>query len=1155
MKKNDVYTSGGILTCLWSKNFLKMKLTILGLMLGITQLLAGQAFSQSAKFDLNFQDTALEKILMSIEEESNYYFIYNREIVDVQRRVDIESTELSIAAILEKLFDGTNVEYDIESHHIILKNSHSSIIQQQVGTISGTVKDDSGLPLPGVSIVIKGTTKGTITDDSGGFIISDVTATDVLVLSFVGMRTKEVVVGSQYVINVVLSEDAIGLEEVIAVGYGTQKKVNLTGAVEQVSSDVLENKPVANVGQALQGVVPNLNVSFENGNPNSNPTFNIRGGTSYSYNSNNKKWEMNNGAPLILIDGVEMDINRLNPEDIESISVIKDASAAAIYGARGTYGVMLVTTKKGTKGQAPVVSYSGSYQVQVPRKSPELLNSLQYQEAYMNAKILDGGTPNTLDETTLQYVRDYYNNPETAPNYFMDGNSIVWVGNTDPYSELMRDYAPMHKHTVSVSGGGNSSTYYASIGYKDQKGIMDAKTDENKRYNGLLGITSDINSWLNIDLKATYSQVRSAVPLGGAGLNVNNIFGAIATEPNRNLFMPVQTQVPEEHGGGIMFTDNKVGYLRYGNNDQTVKSEDLMLRAGATIKLMKGLDFKSDFSYKSYNYYKKDIQPVFARIENSWENPITVHTSPGYVQKEHRNSEKYTINAYLNYDKRFGEKHQVGGIAGFNQEWYIYESFWGKGEHLLTDDVPTLGMTTGETKYIGDSESHWAIRGAFFRLNYNYEGKYLFEMNGRYDGTSRFPTADRFQFFPSFSAGWRVSEESFMALTRNVLTNLKLRASYGSLGNQNVANYAYIPSYSVESQVGHIFNGDRPKGVNPPGLISASLTWETATTIDFGFDATLFEKLSLSYDWYKRTTTDILTASEKLPSVLGTSVPNRNAGEMKTIGWDLSVRYNDKLNNGLKYNLSFVLSDYQSEIVKFDGNPEKLLSSLYEGKKMGEIWGYETVGTFQTPEEIEKAPDQSKVSSGVWRPGDIQYANLNDDDIIDTGMNTVDDPGDRRVIGNSTPRFRFGFNVDLEYKNFDFNMFWQGVGKRDYWTGSPYYWGMISGGIGTVWGLENSWTEDNRNAFLPAYKSAGKNRQVQTKYLQNAAYTRLKNLTLGYTLPKMLTSKVDISRARIYLSGYNLFEITNAPDVFDPELMTATYPIMASYVFGVQLTF
>ncbi len=1133
-----------------------MRLTMLFLIVSFMHV-AASSYSQSKNsITLKLKNATVEEALKTIQNNSGIDIFFQSEMIPKETKVDINAESSSIGEIMDAVLKHTDLTYRmIDESIVIVPKTSSDIrsIQQDEIIITGKVMDVNGEPLPGVNVFEKtNTTHGVITGIDGTYSIIVSSNDAVLSFSYIGFEEQKISLAGRNKMDVFLVEEFTDLDEIVVVGYGTQKKVNLTGAVEQITSDMLDSKSVATVGQALQGVVPNLNITVSNGNPNSTPSFNIRGGTSFALNSDNNKWEMNNGEPLILIDGMEMDINRLNPEDIESISVIKDASAAAIYGARGSYGVMLVTTKKGKKGEAPKVTYSGTYQIEKPHRTPDLLNSLQYQEAYMNAKILDGGTPNSLDEQRLEYVRNYYENPETAPYYFMNGNSIEWVANTDPYKELMRDYAPMQKHTVSISGGGDKSTYYASLGFQDHEGILDAKTDLNQRFNGVLGFTSEVNDWFSVNMKAVYSQIIAEIPLAGAGLNENSIFQAVANEPNRNIFMPVQ--LPADSPVGAMYTDNKVGYLRYGTNDRKSKSEDLAFQVGTTINLLRGLDFKSDFSYKSYNYFRKDVQPVHERIENSWTNVTTVHTYPGYVQKDYSNSSKYAINAYFNYEKSLSN-HNFSGVAGFNQEWYKYSTFWAKGEHLLTDDVPVLGMTTGETKYIGDSEGHWAIRGAFMRLSYNYAGKYLVEMNGRYDGTSRFPTDDRFQFYPSFSAGWRISEEIFMENIRPVLTNLKLRASYGSLGNQNVDNYAYIPSYGITSEVAHLFGGVRPKGITPPDLVSASLTWETATTVDFGFDALLWNKLSMSYDWYRRNTSDILTAGEQLPKVLGADVPKKNSGEMETTGFELTVRWNDKLANGLKYGVSLVLSDYQSEIIKFNGNPEKLLSSLYGGMKMGEIWGYETVGIFQYKEDIETAPDQSKINSGVWRPGDIQYKNLNDDEIIDNGLSTVADPGDRKIIGNSTPRYQYGFNADAQWKNFDFNMFWQGVGKRDYWIGSTYYWGMIGNGTGTEWGLNNSWTPDRRNAFLPAYKSAGKNMQVQTRYLQNASYLKLRNLTLGYTLPVELTSKVDIDKFRVYFSGNNLLSLSDVPDVFDPEVMTGTYPMMRSYVFGVQVTF
>ena len=486
---------------------------------------------------------------------------------------------------------------------------------------------------------------------------------------------------------------------------------------------------------------------------------------------------------------------------------------------------------------------------------------------------------------------------------------------------------------------------------------------------------------------------------------------------------------------------------------------------------------------------------------------------------------------------------------------------WGEAEEVITNDLPTIGMTSG-TQYASDAFEHWAIRGAFVRANYDYLGRYLFEFSGRYDGTSRFGKDTRFQFFPSFSAGWRISEEQFMKNTHSWLDNLKIRGSWGSLGNQNVANYAYIASYGAANYISWVMDGEQLKGMNPTGLIARDLTWETAKTLDFGVDiTTLNGRLDATFDWYTRRTTDILMNGTKLPAVLGATVPKRNTGELKTNGWELSLKWKDRLNNGIRYDVGFVLSDYQSEVIHFSGNPNSLLSTLYDGMKMGEIWGYETVGILQesdfTIDEngkyILNGPSQNKIA-GSWYPGDIRYADLNNDDEISTGDNTLENPGDRKIIGNSTPRFQYGITGNISWKNFDLNIFFQGIGKKDVWISDNAFWGG-SGSAGNWEMLNNSWTPERTNAKYPMYAGRGQNQQVQTGYLFNGAYLRLKTLALGYTLPKAWTNKAKLSTVRLSLSGYNLFEITQIPDTFDPDQISSAYPMMRSVAFGLQVGF
>ncbi len=1125
------------------KYLLIMKLTVILISLGFMTF-ASETYSQATRLTFEMTDATIENVFKKIESLSEFKFAYNSSKLDAQKTVSLNVHNQIINSVLDEVLKPGDFHYQVVDRYIIITDQNS---QQQGKKITGKVTDQTGATLPGVSLVVKGTTIGVVTDNSGNYTLSNIDENAVLMFSFVGMKMQEVVVGNKTVIDVSLAEETIGIEEVVAIGYGTQKKINLTGAVEQVTSKDLANKSVSNLGQALQGLIPNLNITTANGNPVTNASYNIRGGTSFSGGN------FQTGSPLTLVDGVQMDINNLSPDDIDNISVIKDASASAIYGARAAYGVILVTTKRGSKDSAPKISYSGSYQVQVPISDPGLLNSVEYQEAVMNAATLDGGKPSADDDYKLTQVKNYFNNPGTSPSYYMNGSAIVWVGNVNPWKEVIRQNAPMQNHILSISGGSAKSNYYASFGYRDQDGIMKKNQDYKKTFNATLGFSTDVTNWLKLDTKAMYTLYNSQVPNGFGGYVENTTyFEFMAKQGWRNLMTPLLT--PANSPVGERLTANFANGMQ--GNIKT-KSGTLMLKAGATAKIFEGLNFKTDFAYRTINNNEKLFLPYFPNIDRSW----TPRASEGNstVKKTHSQSDYSVYNAYFDFAKTFVGLHEISAVAGFNQELFQDENLWSQGLDLVSDNVPVLQLASG-VKTLGDGESHYAIRGAFGRFNYIFNKKYLFEMNGRYDGSSKFPKDSRFKFFPSFSTGWRVSEEGFMKELKPIIQNLKLRASYGSLGNQDVANYAYISTYGLTPQVGYIINGVRPIGINPPGLVSSNLTWETATTLDYGMDVIILNKLTLNYDWYNRKTINILTSAEKLPSVLGTSVPNQNSGSMKTNGWEFSARWNDQMENGLKYNITFLLSDYQSEIIDFSGNPQKLISSLYEGKKMGEIWGYVTEGIFQTSDEIANAPNQSKINGGVWRPGDVRFMDLNNDKVIGYGATTVGDPGDKKIIGNSTPRYQYGMNIDVAWKNFDFNMFWQGTGKRDYWTNSFFYWGLINGsningGSGTKFTYYDSWTPERTTAFFPAFKPATKNMEVQSRYLLDASYARLKNITLGYTLPQKLSKKIDLSRLRVYASGYNLLTISKVPDVLDPELMGDAYPMLHSYTFGVQVTF
>ncbi|PTS98288.1 SusC/RagA family TonB-linked outer membrane protein [Pedobacter sp. HMWF019] len=1018
--------------------------------------------------------------------------------------------------------------------------------------VKGIVKDEEGMPLPGVSILEKGTKNGASTNGQGEFSITLKNPNAILIVSSIGFLPQEVPVKGG-TLNIVLKGDKKALDEVVVVGYGTQKKANLTGAVSQIDSKMLENRPTANLGQALQGLMPNFNVSISNGSPNTGATYNVRGGTSFFKDANDgNKIKFQSGAPFILVDGVEMDPNLLNPEDIESVTLLKDAASAAIYGARGAFGVMLIKTKSG-KGGKSRVTYSNSFQWNTPTAVPDILDAYSIQEAIVKAAALENGSAGSNEILKLQKIKEYMDDPlHNEPYYFeandVQKNNIIWRGNVNPYKEALSNYSPMQKHNLSLSGGSDNVSYYGSFGYQNEDGLYKINTDNFKRYNALLNVSAKINNWFKIDFKTAYNNSTYIEPVSPSGKG--GWWVAMSQEPSRNVSMPML--VPASLNVKPKYTDNILSFMDYGSSDQTNKS-NILLSASPSLQFTKEWSLKSDLSYLANSTIEKTILPTLERLETTRNATTTVQTNPDYIKRYNFNSNKYTVNIYTDYIKTIAGKHNFHGLIGFNREWYTDQDVTAQRNNINVN-VPTISQAQG-LQTVGDSESHWAVQGLFYRLTYNYDGKYLFESNGRYDGTSKFPSDTRFKFFPSFSAGWRVSEEQFAKSIKPYINDLKLRASYGSLGNQNVKNYLYISNYGTDAQIQYLLNGVRPVGVTAPGLIDPNLTWETATTIDFGADLTVFKNFEISFDWYNRRTTDILTDGLKYPAVLGASSPQVNSGTIDTKGWELILKYRNATNFGLNYDLAFTLGDYQSKVVKFDNNPNKIISdsNLYEGQKMGEIWGYETYGIFQSQDEINKAPSQKLISSGLWYPGDVRYKDIDGDNQITFGNNTVGNSGDRKIIGNSTPRYQYGLNSNFNYKGFDLNIFFQGVGKRDLWIGNNLYWG--AGATGTYETYNNSWTPEHTDAFYPAYKNAARNRQVQTRYLANGAYLRMKNLALGYTLPQSFTNRIKLQRLRVSASAYNLFEFKSVPKTFDPELLGMDYPIIRSYALGIQATF
>ncbi len=1030
------------------------------------------------------------------------------------------------------------------------KPTSDTKVASQLSAVNGIVTDGTE-PIIGASIMVKGTTKGTMTNIDGKFSLANVPADAILQVSYVGFDTQEVPVSGKSDLEIVLKESNNLLDEVVVVGFGSQKKVNLTGAVASVSAEKFENRPVSNIGQALQGVVPNLNIGISDGSPNTVPSFNVRGGTTISGGA------VSNGAPLILVDGVDVSttqLNQMNPNDIESMSVIKDASAAAIYGTKAAFGVVLITTKSGKFGQKGHVTYSYDISWDKPSAMPDIMTSVGLLEAQQLVKSWTLQTVSDSEKARLEAARRYMENPTIENRYFLNGGSIDWVMNINPYKTAVRDWTPTQKHNLSVSGGRDQVNYYLSLGYQDQEGMYRIETDKFKRYNVMSRFNAKVTDWFNVSAKVNFNRTNYDTPtMGGAK---GSLWTAAQREPEKNIMMPMKTLPTDEVPDA--WTDNILSWMAYGIRSNSMSQTTVFAVTPEFIIMPDKLKAKAELSYQpqstnttTKNPYHEYIKPGSWTLLNEANGANDGNT--GSISKS--NTDTYLINAYLDYNEKFG-KHSISAILGYSQD-YVHYSYLGLSlKRLFSADV--LNPSAAEDIPLhtrSPSEQRRTSRAGFGRITYNFDNRYLFEMNGRYDGSSRFTPNDRFVFLPSFSAAWRISQENFFAPLREYIDNLKIRASWGKLGSQPSDYYPYQAVMS-SGQPGFIIDGTYVSSVNTPGLVSPTLTWEKAASTNIGIDISAFRsRLNIMFDMYERKTTDILTTgSVAYPSVLGATAPLENSGELRARGWELDIQWDDRIGN-VSYGVSFNLSDALTKVINYPSNPTKAYGSLYNGKTVGEIWGYSFGGILQE-EDLELVGNKyifngPHTSSYTVYPGSSWYKDLNGDGFISTGSGTVDDSGDYHIIGNSTARFKFGLSLNLGWNGFDFNAFFQGTGKRDYWISSQHYWGNVGYG-GSQWMWERSWKPDNTDAKFPMY---GQTPSVCDRYLLDASYLRLKQVVLGYTLPSRLMKKVGVDKLRFNVSAYNLFTITDIPGIFDPDQLSDAYPQKKTLSVGAQITF
>lgn len=1074
---------------------------------------------------------------------------------------------------------------------IVFSGLYVANAQSTKSSVSGVVKNEKGEPLHGVSVIAKNTStnfvEGAFTDSNGVFKFEKVPPGGPYRFTFssVGYQDEElsgytIKPDASVLLTMKMRGQAANLTEVVVVGYGTQKRENLTGAVSQVSGEVLENRAIPNLSQGLQGAVPNLNLIMGDGKPVQSPTFNIRGTTSIGQGGN----------ALVLIDGVQGDPSLINPNDVASVSVLKDAASASIYGARAAYGVVLITTKNPSKDKI-AVTYSSNVSMKKPTTVPDIVsNGYQYATLFDSAWSAWNDysqRPQNINKTqpfSPAYLAEYKRRDAdpSLPKVDLDANgNYVYYGNTDWYKELYKDNLWSTDHNLSVSGSNSKTSFLLTGRYNKQDGLFRYNSDDYKIYNLTAKGSVQVTPWLQLNNNMQYYSrfYHNPMNVGEGG----GIWRNLADEghPSSMLFNP---------DGTLTFSAAyTVGDFVYGKNGIDFKDQVLRNTTGFVAKILGNqLRLKGDFTFQKTDADQKQIR---VQVPYSTKPGVIAYvgTSTNDLMEKQQNTDYLAANLYGEYEKTLAGKHYFKALLGYNYEQSTYKSFSAQRNGLIYPSATDMNLALGQSITTAGGYEKWAILGGFARLNYSFDDRYLIELNGRYDGSSKFPSNQRYGFFPSASAGWRVSKEPFWHVSKKAISDLKIRASYGSLGNGNVASYAYQEQFKI-TQSGRVLNGVLPQYTSAPGVLPDGLTWETATTSDLGLDmAFLSNRLSFTGDIYQRRTKNMFTGGPTLPAVFGADVPKGNYADLKTTGWEASITWRDEFKISEKsfhYSIGFWMSDYSAVIEKYNNATNSLASDFYVGKKVGEIWGYTNDG-YWTADNVSKAKTMQALfkasNSGTWLPGDIKFKDLNGDGVINNGDNTLGNPGDMSIIGNSTPRYTYGIKLDADYANFFFSAFFQGVGKQDWWPGSEsdVFWGQYNRPYNYAFKsqLDKIWSPTNPDAYFPRYRGyvaqngAGELNVAQTKYLQNVRYIRLKNIQIGYNLPSKLISKWHMNAARFYVSGENLwsasplYKITKDLDVESigksDVILTGSgnngngnnYPILKSVTLGLSITF
>lgn len=1101
--------------------------------------------------------------------------------------------------------------------------TQSQSVTQSSTIIKGQIVDAEGEPILGATVVELGTTRGTVTDIDGNFTINS-HANAKLRITYVGYKTVETKAVNG--MKVVMQNDNAQLDEIVVVGYGQQKKVNLTGSVTNVDIEkTLGGRPEQDVAKALQGAVPGLTITNTSGDINSQPTMQIRGlGT------------LSNGAtsnPLVVVDGVPVDdLTMVNAADIATISVLKDAASTSIYGSRAAFGVILITTKEGKKGEKVSVKYDGHFAWDRATVLPDYPDvPSQLEAAMIGAKRTDGSDPELFGmyfSKMLPYAKAWkeqhsgkkgysemkpFQSMDNVGDYYFNGNQPFYYADYDIQDIWYNKAAPSQSHSVSLNGSSGRTSYYTSFSYDYKQNLMKFNPDKLSRYNFTTNLKTDVTDWLTVGTRVNF--VRRSFSKADSWNNVYQYLWRWGS-----FFIP-SGYMYDENGEKL---DYRVVAMQKQAARKTTVHDQARFNAYAIAHITKDLTFNIDYTYQIDNYnYKTSDHSVYGMNWSGVKPTYIVGTSSSNTTRENIKQNRWTANAYLNYNHTWVDAHNLGVMVGVNGERFKSDEMWANRTHLYNEDYPELNLAYGEMKdatissYTGDRST----AGYFGRINYDYKGIYLLELNGRYDGSSRFPAGDKWAFFPSMSLGYRFTEEGYWKNLHDVISNGKLRFSYGEIGNEAIGDNMFISTISPVAQSKLYWmdkNGNKLNQFQLPDWVSSSLTWERIKTTDIGVDLSfLNDDLSLTFDWYQRTTNDMLAPGKAIPDVAGASAPFTNAGSLRTRGWELSLSYRKQINKDLNVYGTFNIGDSKSKVTKWN-NDSKLIGHTggivsasnarmyaYEGETWGDIWGFETDRYFTEDDFNGKdangkwiykkgVADQTGIQTDnfVFGPGDIKYKDLDGNNVIDGGKGTADDHGDLKVIGNTMPRYEYSFHLGGSWKGLDLDLFFQGVGKRDMWTQSSFVFPLMRDADKALYANQTSYnvydpangiiniSQSNRYPCLySGNEGSGNvtglasiggehNYYPQTKYLVNMAYLRLKNVTIGYTLPASITKKVYMEKVRFYGSVNNLCLLYNGAKDYpvDPEMNAGqgslsygtwgrTFPITRTWSVGVQVTF